>query len=54
MNGRTAKKIRKIIPPDNEVNRRVYRRFKNQYNKLSSKARPIFLEEAEDFFRDKE
>ena len=54
MNGKTAKKIRKIIPPDNEVNRRVYRRFKKQYNKVSSKARPIFLEQAKEFFKDKE
>lgn len=54
MNGKIAKKIRKIIPPDNEVNRRVYRRFKKQYNKLSWRAKPIFLEEAKEFFKDKE
>ena len=46
MNNRTAKKIRSIVGNNDEISRRVYRRLKKQYNKLSEKAKPIFLENA--------
>jgi hypothetical protein len=46
MNNKIAKKIRSIFPNDDEISRRVYRRLKKQYNKLSEKAKPIFLENA--------
>jgi hypothetical protein len=45
MNNRTAKKIRKIVPPDNAIARRNYRRAKKVYTKLSADARPIFLDQ---------
>lgn len=45
MNNRTAKKIRKIVPPNNPISRRTYRRAKKTYSKLSADARPVFLEE---------
>lgn len=44
MNNKTAKKIKSLINLDDEISRRVYRRLKKQYNKLSKDAKPIFLE----------
>jgi hypothetical protein len=43
MNNRIAKKIRKIIPPTDEISRRNYRRAKKKYTRLSEKAKPLFL-----------
>lgn len=43
MNNRTAKKIRKIIPPSDEISRRNYRRVKKIYSRLSENAKPLFL-----------
>lgn len=43
MNNRTAKKIRKIIPPTDAISRRNYRRAKKIYTRLSKDAKPVFL-----------
>lgn len=43
MNNRTAKKIRKIIPPTDAISRRNYRRAKKIYSRLSQDAKPVFL-----------
>lgn len=45
MNKTTSKKLRAIVNPEDEVSRRVYRRLKKQYTKLSKEARPFFLRE---------
>ncbi len=50
MNNKISKKIRKIIPPTNEINRRNYKRAKEKYKSLSSEARPIFIEELSRLF----
>jgi len=43
MNGRTSKKIRKIIDPQDSITRKVYRRAKKQYNKTPKHLRANFL-----------
>lgn len=43
MNNRTAKKIRSMIPHDEAIGRRNYRRAKKLYTRLPEKAKPIFL-----------
>jgi hypothetical protein len=43
MNNRTAKKIRNIISPADPIGRRNYRRAKKIYTRLSSEAKPLFL-----------
>ena len=43
MNNRAAKKIRKIINPQDSITRKVYRRAKKQYNKTPKKLRADFL-----------
>ena len=50
MNKKISKKIRKIIPPINEINRRNYQRAKEKYKSLSSEARPIFIEQLSKLF----
>ncbi len=50
MNKKISKKLRKIIPPTNEIGRRNYQRVKEKYKSLSSDARPLFLEELEKMF----
>jgi hypothetical protein len=50
MNNKIVKKIRKIIPPTNEINRRNYQRAKEKYKSLSKEARPIFIEELSKLF----
>lgn len=50
MNNRIAKKIRKLIPPTDEVGRRNYRRAKKKYSNLSKGARIIFLSNLEKIF----
>lgn len=44
MNNKTAKTLRSIIPPTDEVSKRNYRRAKKKYNKLPASAKPLFLE----------
>lgn len=44
MSGKTAKKIRKIINPEDSITRKVYRRTKKQYNKTPHNLRNLFLE----------
>lgn len=44
MNGRTAKKLRKICPPMNEFTRRLYQKLKSQYKGLPHYARRNFIE----------
>lgn len=43
MNGRTSKKIRKIINPQDEITRKVYRRTKKQYTKTPANLKSDFL-----------
>ena len=43
MNNRTAKKIRKIINPQDAITRKVYRRDKKQYNKTPKNLKAEFL-----------
>ena len=47
MNGRVAKKLRKICPPINEFTRRVYRNLKSKYKSLPHHARTDFIEALE-------
>ena len=44
MNGRVAKKIRKICPPLDPFTRKVYQRLKSQYKSLPHYAKKDFLE----------
>jgi hypothetical protein len=44
MNNKTAKKIRRILPPTDAISRRNYRRAKKVYTRLSKDAKPVFLE----------
>jgi hypothetical protein len=50
MNNKIAKKLRKIIPPTDEIGRKNYRRVKNKYNSLSKEAKIIFISELEKLF----
>ena len=50
MNNKACKKIRKIIPPTDEISRRNYQRAKEKYKSLSSEAKPIFIKELEKLF----
>jgi hypothetical protein len=43
MNQKAAKQIRSIIPPNDPVSRRNYRRAKKRYSKLPALAKPLFL-----------
>jgi len=43
MNKQASKRIRKIINPQDEVTRRVYRRAKKQYVKVPKALREDFL-----------
>ena len=47
MNKKASKKIRKIINPQDEVTRRVYRRAKKQYAKVPRNLREDFLKSLE-------
>jgi hypothetical protein len=51
MNNKKAKKLRSILPVDNEVSRRAYRRAKKLYNRLPAKAKNDFIEGLEEMFR---
>ena len=54
MNNRMSKKLRKMINlDDNVISKRVYRRLKRQYKKLYKDARPLFLEEVDQFLNAK-
>lgn len=48
MNNKTAKKIRKIIKPEDQITRRVYRRAKKQYTKTPRPLKAQFISELED------
>jgi len=48
MNNRTAKKIRKIINPQDKITRKVYRRAKKQYTKTPNNLKLDFLRSLED------
>lgn len=50
MNKKISKKLRKIIPPNDEIGRRNYQRVKEKYKNLSAKAKPLFIEELEKLF----
>jgi hypothetical protein len=43
MNQKKAKEIRSIIPPNDPVSRRNYRRAKKRYSKLPALAKSLFL-----------
>lgn len=43
MNNRVAKKIRKIINPQDTITRKVYRRAKKQYTKTPKNLKADFL-----------
>jgi hypothetical protein len=45
MNNKKAKELRKIINFDDEISKRVYKRLKKQYKKLSADARPVFIKQ---------
>ena len=49
MNRRISKKLRAIVNPQDAVSKRVYKRLKKQYMRLSNEARPVFLEEVNYF-----
>lgn len=46
MNQKTIKKLKKIINynKEDEAQKRVFNRLKRQYSKLTSRAKPIFLD----------
>jgi hypothetical protein len=48
MNGRTAKKLRKICPPINPFTRRLYQTLKSKYKSLPHYARKDFIEALEE------
>lgn len=50
MNKKISKRIRKIIPPTDEISRRNYQRAKEKYKSLSSDAKILFLDELEKIF----
>ena len=50
MNQKTARRIRKICDPVDEVSKRVYRRLKQQYKKLPNHAKANFLDLIEQNF----
>jgi|TARA_R110000787_G_scaffold95938_2_gene199138 predicted secreted protein len=50
MNQKTARRIRKICNPVDEVSKRVYRRLKQQYKKLPNHAKANFLDLIEQNF----
>lgn len=43
MNNKKAKKLRKILNPDNPISKRVYRRAKRAYSRLPENAKGDFL-----------
>jgi hypothetical protein len=43
MNQKAAKQIRSIIPPNDPVSRRNYRRAKKKYSRLPALAKPLFM-----------
>lgn len=43
MNNKKAKKLRKILPPENPVSKRAYRRAKKIYSRLSQEGKRDFL-----------
>ena len=45
MNNSTAKLIRKLIKPENTIAKKVYRRFKKEYNKLTADQRFKFKQD---------
>ena len=45
MNNKKAKELRKLINFDDDISKRVYKRLKKQYKKLSANAKPIFISE---------
>jgi|TARA_B100000131_G_C17680548_1_gene436316 hypothetical protein len=47
MNRRISKKLKSIVDPQDPVSKRVYKRLKKQYKRLSKDARPLFLEQAD-------
>jgi hypothetical protein len=50
MNQKTARRIRKICNPVDEVSKRVHRRLKRQYKKLPNHAKANFLDLIEQNF----
>ena len=44
MNNKKAKELRKLVNCDDDISKRVYKRLKKQYRKLSD-AKPIFINE---------
>lgn len=54
MNSKAAKTIRDILNfnpnASDETSKRVYSRAKKQYNKLSKKAKPLFLQELQNLY----
>ena len=55
MNNNIAKEIRKILNYDPKLSdatsKRVYSRAKKQYNKLSEGAKPLFLQELKNLYK---
>jgi len=55
MNSKSAKQIRSILNYDpklaDETSKRVYSRVKKQYNKLSEGAKPLFLQELRNLYK---
>lgn len=45
MNNKKSKELRKLINPSDDISKRVYKRLKKQYKKLSAEAKPIFINE---------
>ncbi len=43
MNNKKAKQLRKILPPENAVSKRAYRRAKKIYSRLSQEGKKDFL-----------
>ena len=55
MNSKSAKQIRSILNYDpklaDETSKRVYSRAKKQYNKLSKGAKPLFIQELRNLYK---
>ncbi len=52
MNQKTVKKLKKTInyEQEDDTSRRLFKRLKKQYSRLSEKAKPIFLDKLQDMY----
>lgn len=50
MNSKKAKELRSIIPPNDPIGRKNYKRAKKKYTSLSKDAKVLFLESLKETF----